>query len=179
MSSSQISAASLELVRAESPHVGEMGRICYEAFKNLHDRHHFPVDLPSVALGRQLLGMMVSRSDFYSVVALLDGQVVGSNFLSLSDAVAGIGPVSVEPCHQGKDIGLALMQDVVDHGRRRGIERIRLLQETINVSSLSLYASMGFDSREEVAYMQAAAATAEDPSAPPSRCAQAFDDGIG
>jgi ribosomal protein S18 acetylase RimI-like enzyme len=144
-----------------------MGRICYEAFKNLHDRHHFPLDLPSAALARQVLGMMVSRSDFYSVVALLDGQVVGSNFLSLSDPVAGIGPVTVEPCHQGKDIGLALMQDVLDHGRRRGIERIRLLQETINVASLSLYASMGFDSREEVAYMQAAAAPAEDPNVRP------------
>jgi ribosomal protein S18 acetylase RimI-like enzyme len=167
MSSSQTSAAALELVRAESQHVGEMGRICYEAFKNLHDRHHFPLDLPSVALARQVLGMMVSRSDFYSVVALLDGQVVGSNFLSLSDPVAGIGPVTVEPCHQGKDIGLALMRDVVDEGRRRGIQRIRLLQETINVGSLSLYASMGFASREEVAYLQAAAAPAEDPNVRP------------
>jgi predicted N-acetyltransferase YhbS len=167
MSSSQTLAAGLELVRAESQHVGEIGRICYEAFKDLHDRHRFPLDLPSAALARQMLGMMVSRSDFYSVVALLDGQVVGSNFLSLSDPVAGIGPVSVEPCHQGKDIGLALMQDVVDQGRRRGIERVRLLQETINVGSLSLYASMGFDSREEVAYMQAAPAPAEDPSVRP------------
>lgn len=166
MSSSQTSAG-LELVRAESQHVGEMGRICYEAFKDLNDRHHFPSDLRSAALARQLLGMMVSRSDFYSVVALLDGQVVGSNFLSLSDPVAGVGPVTVEPCHQGKDIGLALMQDVVDHGRRRGIERIRLLQETMNVGSLSLYASMGFDSREEVAYVQAAAAPAEDPNVRP------------
>jgi len=167
MSSSQISAAGLELVRAESQHVGEMGRICYEAFKSLYDRHHLPLDVPSAALARQVLGMMVSRSDFYSVVALLDGQVVGSNFLSLSDPVAGIGPVTVEPCHQGKNIGLALMQNVMDPGRRRGTERIRLLQETINVGSLSLYASMGFDSREEVAYLQAAAAPAEDPSVRP------------
>ena len=166
MSSSQASPG-LELVRAESQHVGEMGRICYEAFKDLHDRHHFPLDLPSAALARQVLGMMVSRSDFYSVVALLDGQVVGSNFLSLSDPVAGIGPITVEPCHQGKNIGLALMQDVVDHGRSRGIERIRLLQETMNVGSLSLYASMGFDFRAEVAYLQAAAAPAEDPSVRP------------
>jgi ribosomal protein S18 acetylase RimI-like enzyme len=163
MSSSQTSVAGLALVRAESQHVGEIGRICYEAFKDLHDLHHVPLLLPSAALARQVLGMMVSRSDFYSVVALLDGQMVGSNFLSLSDPVAGIGPVTVEPCHQGMDIGLALMQDVVDHGRRRGIESIRLLQETINVGSLSLYASMGFDSREEVAYLQAAAAPAEDP----------------
>ncbi len=32
MSSIQTSAPGLELVRAESKHVGEMGRICYEAF---------------------------------------------------------------------------------------------------------------------------------------------------
>jgi len=167
MPPSQASAAGLELVRAESKHVGEMGRICYEAFKDLHDRHRFPLDLPSAALARQVLGVMVDRNDFYSLVALLDGQVVGSNFLSLSDPVAGIGPVTVEPFHQGKNIGLALMQDVVDYGRHRGIECIRLLQETMNVGSLSLYASMGFDSREEVAYMQAAAASAEDPSVRP------------
>ena len=79
MSSIQTSAPGLKLVRAESQHVGEMGRICYEAFKDLHDRHHFPLDFPSAALARQLLDMLVSRSDFYSVVALLDGQVVGSN----------------------------------------------------------------------------------------------------
>ncbi len=58
LSSSQTSA-SLELVQAESEHVGEMGRICYEAFKDLHDRHYFPLDLPSAALARQVLGMMV------------------------------------------------------------------------------------------------------------------------
>ena len=167
MSSSEVSAARRELVRAESQHVGEMGRICYEAFKGLHDRHRLPLDVPSATLARKLLGMMVSRSDFYSVVALLEGQVVGSNFLCFSDPVAAIGPITVEPGLQGQGIGLALMQDVVDHGRRRGIERIRLMQETINAGSLSLYASMGFDSREEVAYLQAAAAPAEDPSVRP------------
>jgi len=167
VSRSQNSAAGLELVRAESEHVGEMGRICYEAFKELHERHHLPLDLPSTDVARQVMGMLVGRSDFYSVVALLDGQVVGSNFLSLADEVAGIGPVSVEPRHQGKSVGLALMQDVVEHGRRCGTGNIRLLQETINASSLSLYASMGFDAREEVAYLQAAAAPAANPNCRP------------
>ena len=44
MSSSQPSGPGLELVRAESQHVGEMGRICYEAFKALYERHHLPLD---------------------------------------------------------------------------------------------------------------------------------------
>src|SRR5262249_60835599 len=124
MRSSQRSIAGLELVRAESQHVGELGRICYEAFKDLHDRHRFPLDFPSAAVARHVLGMMVSRSDFYSVVALLDGQVAGSNFLSLSDAVAGIGPVSVEPCQQGRGLRLALMPDGVQHGRPRRMQEL-------------------------------------------------------
>jgi len=157
----------IQLVRAELKHVSEVGRICYEAFKDLSDRHGFPPDLPSAAFARQILGLLAGRKDFYSVVALLDGEVVGSNFLSLSDPVAGIGPITMEPCHQGRNIGRALMQDVIDYARRNGVERVRLLQETYNTASLSLYASMGFDCREEVAYLQAAAAPEPDPSIRP------------
>ena len=157
----------LQLVQAEPKYVSEMGRICYESFKDLHDRHRFPLDLADAAVARRVLGMLVERKDFYSVVALLGGEVVGSNFLSLSDPVAGIGPVTLEPYHQGLGIGRALMQNVIDYGRSNGMERIRLLQETFNVSSLSMYASMGFDAREEVAFLQAPPAPAEDPSVRP------------
>jgi predicted N-acetyltransferase YhbS len=167
MFSSQTSVPGLELVRAEPQHVGEMGRICYEAFKDIYDRHHLPLDFPSAAPLLELLGMLVSRSDFYGVVALLDGQVVGSNFLSLSDPVAGLGPLTVEARHQGKGLGRALMQDVVAHGRGCGVERLRFLQEAMNVGALSLYASLGFDSREAVVYLQAVAAPAEVPTVRP------------
>ena len=167
MAAASAPASGIQLVRAEPQHVSEAGRICYEAFKDLSDRHGFPPDLPSAGFARQVLGMLVARQDSYGVVALLEGQVVGSNFLSLSDPVAGIGPLTIEPCHQGRHLGRALMQDVVDYGRRQGLERLRLLQETFNTASLSLYASMGFDSREEVAYLQAAAAPAPDPSVRP------------
>jgi len=95
---------------------------------------------------------MVQRDDFYGVVALRDGQPVGSNFLSLMDLVAGVGPITIDSSCQGEGVGRALMQDVIDYARRNNIEPVRLLQDSFNVASLSLYASLGFDvSIEETA----------------------------
>jgi hypothetical protein len=85
------------LVRAEPEHVDEIGRICYEAFKGVQEGKQLPLDWPSADFARQVLGMLAGRKDFYSVVALLDGQPVGSNFLSLMDPVAGVGPITVDP----------------------------------------------------------------------------------
>jgi predicted N-acetyltransferase YhbS len=113
----------IELVSAEPQHVDEIGQSCFEAFKEVQEEHGFSPDLPSMELARQVLGMMVQRDDFYGVVALSDGQPVGSNFLSLMDPVAGVGPVTVDrPC-QGQGIGRALMQDVIDYARRKKLNR--------------------------------------------------------
>jgi hypothetical protein len=83
--------ARIELVKAEPQQGAELGRIFYEAFKDLSDRHGFPLDFPSAAAGRQIIGMLLTRSDFYGVAALLDGQLVGSNFLAMGDPVWAVG----------------------------------------------------------------------------------------
>jgi ribosomal protein S18 acetylase RimI-like enzyme len=157
----------IELVSAEPQHVDEIGRICFEAFKELQEEHGFSPDFPTMELARQVLGMMVQRDDFYGVVALRDGQPVGSNFLSLMDPVAGVGPVTIDCSCQGQGIGRALMQDVIDYARRKTIEQVRLLQDSHNVASLSLYASLGFDVKDTVAFMQAAPAAEADDSVRP------------
>lgn len=143
----------LRLVPAESRHVDEMGRICYEAFRKVQEGRQSIADFSSVDLARKVLGMLVHRKDFYSVVALLDDRVVGSNFLSLMDNVAGVGPITVEPSLHGQGTGRTLMKDVLDFAKRNGIERVRLFQDAHNVHSLSLYASLGFDVREPCAVM--------------------------
>lgn len=153
-----------ELVPAQPDHVSELGRICFEAFKDIADRHGFSPDFPSVAVGRSLLGMLVQRDDFYSVTAQIDGQVVGSNFLTLMDVVAGVGPITVDLAAQGQGVGRALMQDVIDYAHRTNRERIRLLQDGFNMASLSLYASLGFEVKEAVALMQAVPAGDDDPA---------------
>ena len=147
---------SLELVPARSEHVSELGRICYEAFKDISDRHHFPSDFQSAAMGRMIIGMFTAREDNYGVAAMMDGQPAGSNFLLVSDEVGGLGPISVEVSLQGHGIGRALMQNVIDHAKETGVERVRLLQDSFNMTSLSLYASLGFDTKHPVALMQPA-----------------------
>jgi GNAT superfamily N-acetyltransferase len=146
----------LELVPARPEHVSELGRICYEAFKDISDKHHFPSDFQSVALGRMIIGMLTASEDVYGVAAIVDGQPAGSNFLLTSDEVGGLGPITVEVSAQGDGVGRALMQDVIDHAKEAGVERVRLLQDSFNMTSLALYASLGFDTKHPVALMQPA-----------------------
>ena len=105
----------LKLVPAEREQVDEIGKICYDAFKGVQEGKQVPLDWPSVEIARQVLGMLVQRKDFYSVVALLDGKPAGSNFLSLMDRVGGLGPITVDPAAQRRGVGRALMQDVLDY----------------------------------------------------------------
>ena len=157
----------IELVPTVAQHVSELGRICFEAFKDLQDRGCGTRDFPSVEIAQQVLGMLVQRDDFYSVSALDDGRVVGSNFLSLMDPVAGVGPITVDSSYQGQGVGRALMQNVMDYAQHNNIKQVRLMQDSFNVASLSLYASMGFDVKDSVALMQAAPAAEADNSVRP------------
>jgi predicted N-acetyltransferase YhbS len=158
----------LELVPARMEHVPEIGRICYEAFKDISDKHHFRSDFHSTAFARQIMAMLIQREDEYGVVAMYDGQPAGSNYLLGADEVGGLGPISVECSLQGHGIGRALMQDVLDHGRESGREMIRLLQDSFNMTSLALYASLGFDTKHPVALLEIAAAPASDDSIRPA-----------
>ena len=157
----------LELVPAKPEHVSEMGRICYEAFKDIHDRHGFPADFPSTNFARMVLGGLVQREDCYVVVAAESGQPVGSNGLLTPDEVGGVGPVSVEVPAQGRGIGRALMRDVLSYATRNRIEMVRLMQDSFNMVSLSLYASLGFDTKDPVAMMQPAPQPCPDGSVRP------------
>jgi ribosomal protein S18 acetylase RimI-like enzyme len=153
-----------EFVPAGRQHVSDIGRICYEAFKEVHEGHGFSLDFPTIDFAQQALGMLVDREDFYGVVALRDGQPVGSNFLFTGDLVAGIGPISVDRSCQGQGIGRSLMQNVMAHAQRNNFDRARLLQDAFNVASISLYASLGFEVKEATAFMQGAPASETDDS---------------
>jgi len=154
----------LEFVPAGRQHVSEIGRICYEAFKDVHEGHGFLLDFPTIDFAQQAVGMLVEREDCYGVVAIHDGQPVGSNFLYTGDPVAGVGPISVDRSCQGQGVGRGLMQNVMAHARRNNFERVRLFQDAFNVSSMSLYASLGFEVKEVAALMQGAPASETDDS---------------
>src|SRR5919202_1152295 len=132
----------------------ECGRILYEAFKSIADQHHFPPDFPSVEVATGVTTMLLSHPGFYAVVAELDGQLVGSNFLDERSAIAGIGPVSVEPAVMNRTIGRQLMQAVMDRAAERRLPGVRLVQLAWHYRSLALYTKLGFDTRETLSAMQ-------------------------
>jgi GNAT superfamily N-acetyltransferase len=158
---------SVNLISPTFEHIPELGRICYEAFKDIADRHHFPPDFPSAGIGRAVISMMIQNEDVYGVAAVNNGEVAGSNFLLTADEVAGVGPITVEVSLQGEGIGRALMEAVIDHARQERIEMVRLCQDAFNTTSISLYGSLGFDVKEPLAVMQPAPADAVDPSVRP------------
>lgn len=135
--------------------VKPLARICFEAFGSLHAKHSTPRDFDSLEVAESVIGMLASNSAFAGFAARLNGRLVGSNFVSFVDEVAGVGPITVDPSCQGAGVGKSLMRAVLDEASRRRVPQVRLLQEAINTTSLSLYTSLGFLWRDSVAIMQA------------------------
>ena len=142
-----IARMALEMLPATLDDAETLGDICFRAFDDISRRHGFETDFTSPALARMILAASIRDESSYSVAAHDDGVLASSNFITTPDEVGGIGPVSIDPERQGRGIGRALMEDVLRYARENGIERVRLMQDSFNVQSLSLYASLGFDTK--------------------------------
>jgi predicted N-acetyltransferase YhbS len=145
---------SLVIRRAKPEDAAACGQICYEAFYKINTDHNFPPDSPSPEAGVRLLSMMFSHPGFYCVVAESDGGVMGSNCLDERDAIAGVGPITIDPKKQNRGVGRKLMDAVLDRARERKFAGVRLVQAAFHNRSLSLYTTLGFDVREPLAVMQ-------------------------
>ena len=149
--SSTATAAQATLREVEPSDAEACARICFDAFGGFHDHHRFPRDFPVPEAAAQLMGMFIPHPSIWGVVAETDGKVVGSNFLDERDPIRGVGPITVDPEAQEAGIGRRLMMAVIERGE--GAPGIRLLQDSFNMRSLSLYESLGFDVKEPVAVM--------------------------
>ena len=142
-------------LRSGTPADAEVcGRICYNAFKTISEAHGFVPDFPAPETAIGVLSRILAHPKFYSVVAEIDGRVVGSNFLDERNAIAGVGPITVDPTVQNRAIGRRLMNAVHERAAERNFAGIRLIQSGFHTRSLSLYAKLGYDVREHLACMQ-------------------------
>jgi predicted N-acetyltransferase YhbS len=148
--------------------VPELGRILYEAFRDIAESHGFPPDFPSIEVAIGVSGLLVQQETVYSIAASEGAALRGSNHLEMWDEVAGIGPISVDLTAQGSGIGRTMMQHAIDHARESGFDRVRLLQDAFNMRSLALYASLGFNVVEPVAYLELSDAGPVDPNFRPA-----------
>ncbi|MDB6019800.1 MAG: h16 [Pedosphaera sp.] len=148
---------SIELRMGTPQDAEACGSICFNAFKTIAEKHGFPADFaaPEVAIG--LLTWLLSRGDVYSVVAELDGRIVGSNFLWEHAIIAGVGPVTVDPEVQNNSVGRRMMEEVLRRARERNFAGVRLVQAAYHNRSMSLYTKLGFTAQEPLSCVQGAA----------------------
>ncbi len=129
------------------------GLILFEAFKSVANQHNFPWDYPSVEIAIGVVTMMLSNPGFYSVIAEMDGGVVGSNFLDVRNPIAGIGPITVDPAVQNQTVGRQLMRLVMERAAQLKFAGVRLVQAAYHNRSLCLYTKLGFATRETLSKM--------------------------
>ena len=132
--------------------VANCGRICYQAFKEISEQHGFRPDFSSPDVSTQMLQSLADDPAVFGIVAESNGKVIGSNFLWQHDAIAGIGPITIDSQAQSQGVGRLLMQAVLEHGSDcRGI---RLVQDAFNLASFSLYSSLDFDVKEPLVLIE-------------------------
>jgi GNAT superfamily N-acetyltransferase len=144
----------LKLRRGLPEDANTCGTICYNAFSAISKEHNFAPDFPAADIAIGLMTWMLTRPGFYSVIAELDGRIVGSNFLDERNAIAGVGPITVDPGVQNHAIGRQLMESVHERAAQKNFAGVRLVQAAFHNRSLSLYAKLGYDVREPLACMQ-------------------------
>jgi predicted N-acetyltransferase YhbS len=141
----------------------KVGKIIFEAFSAVSNKHSFPPDFPSVDVAKGLASSLLSNPRFYSIVAEDNtsnggedkNSIVGSNFLDeRSNIVAGVGPLTIDPKYQNKGTGRELMINVLERAKNKNFPAIRLLQASYHSRSLALYATLGFEVREPISNMQ-------------------------
>lgn len=153
----------ITLERPTPTDAAELGRICYDAFKDIHERHGFLPDFPNVEFAQAIIAGNIASEGTFGVAAYLDGTPAGSNFLHLWDEVGGIGPITVDPGKQGHGLGRMLMTSALEHAAEARIEGVRLVQDAFNTTSMSLYASVGFDTKAPLAALNLKPAAKPDP----------------
>ncbi|HKP88974.1 MAG TPA: GNAT family N-acetyltransferase [Thermoleophilaceae bacterium] len=144
----------IEIREPVAEDASECGRICFEGFRTIAERHGFPPDFPSPDVASGLLGGLIAHPGVYGVVAERDGRVVGSNFLDERSSIAGVGPITVDPDAADAGVGRRMMEAVLARADERGFRGVRLLQSAYHTRSFSLYAKLGFEAQEVLATMQ-------------------------
>jgi predicted N-acetyltransferase YhbS len=127
------------------------GRVAYEGFRAVNERHGFPTNYQSVEAAARRVRALIDHPRVYGVVAEADGRIVGFCFLSERDPIRAVGPMVVGPSLHMRGIGRRLMAAVLE--RARGAPSVRLLQEAYNMQSLALYTSFGFEVKEFLTVM--------------------------
>src|SRR4051812_21788785 len=99
---SEDDAVNLTLRKPVAADAPALGKLVFEAFASVQDRHNFPRDFPAPEMAAGFMQSWCTHPKVWGVVAeSAEGRIVGCNFLDERNVVPGVGPVCVDPQHQG------------------------------------------------------------------------------
>lgn len=101
------------------------------------------------------LSDFVNNPGSYLWLAYLDGEAVGycgmTDFTAQGHPYCKIGTMAVRKAFQGKGIGKALLQKMLDKAEELGIDRIKLEVRVGNDGAIGLYKSFDFYIEDKIA----------------------------
>jgi GNAT superfamily N-acetyltransferase len=147
-------ATELIIRKATTEDADSCGRAFYDAFHAIATRHNLPVEPGSPEFTRFKVQEMLAHERVSGLIAERGSELLGSAFVDNRAAIAGIGPVTVDPSAQDDGIGRALMESALENARASGAVGIRLVQTAYHYRSLALYAKLGFVIREPLSVLQ-------------------------
>src|SRR4028118_722801 len=138
--------------RAQPSDIDVCARINYEAFIDISDRHQFPTYFRTLEFSTEIIDLLIGSPLCFGIVAEREGAVVGCGFMDERNPIRGIAPGGVHRNSQARGTGREIMKALLERGQdARGI---RLLPDSFNMASLSLYASVGFEVKEPLVLME-------------------------
>jgi ribosomal protein S18 acetylase RimI-like enzyme len=113
-----------------------------EAFNRAYADYHVPLQLTENAMRglieRESLDMQAS------VVAQVEGQIVGSCMLGIRGTMGWIGGMGVVPDYRRKGLARAMLNYLIDQARQRRMQILDLEVIVQNIGAYKLYADTGF-----------------------------------
>lgn len=140
------------LRRARLDDAPALGRLLCDAFTRVQTGHGLDPDFPDPDAAADFARSRIDDPLVFSLVAENARRIIGTVFLFEGDPIRTVGPLAVTPDLDDRGIGRALMHHVIERsGRAAGL---RTLQDSANIRSLSLFASLGFRVREPLVLLQ-------------------------
>lgn len=140
------------------------GKVMYEAFTDIAQRHNFSPDFPNPAAAEGLLSDLLNAPAFDAFVAEEEGRILGSIFVSRRSPVGGISILTIDPKAQNRGIGRGLLQHGMGFLAEQGHTRQQIIQVGYHNRSLCLYAKAGFIASEMLSNMTGKPIKANIPS---------------
>lgn len=123
----------------------------HDSFNNWNKSVGLPPEFPTMDLTRWVIGDCIANDLALIAVSKSTGEVLGSVFnyeVDIEGGAVSCGPWSAKWGSLQQGTGRKLVESIVATSIRHGAKSIRLIQIQANLTSLSLYTSLGFVIRE-------------------------------